>query len=89
MMKSAGYEDIEFRRVDAEVLIGNSVEDAVEFQLALGPAGEVYREAGEEAQKNDEAIRTALAKAIDAQKSSTQGIVMDSSSWVISATNPR
>lgn len=89
MMKSAGYEDIEFRRVDAEVLIGNNVEDAVEFQLALGPAGEVYREAGEEAQKNDEAIRAALVAAIDAQKSSTQGIVMDSSSWVISATNPR
>ena len=89
MMQSAGYEEIEFRRVDAKVLIGNDVEDAIAFQLALGPAGEVYREAGEGAQKQHAAIHTALADAINAQKISADGIVMDSSSWVISAINPR
>ena len=88
-MQSAGYEEIEFRRVDAKVLIGKDVEDAIAFQLALGPAGEVYREAGEEAQKQHAAIHTALAEAINAQKISADGIVMDSSSWVISAINPR
>ena len=43
MMQAAGYEEIGFERVDAQVLIGNDVEDAIAFQLALGPAGEVYR----------------------------------------------
>jgi ubiquinone/menaquinone biosynthesis C-methylase UbiE len=89
MMKSAGYEEIEFRQVDAEVLIGRNVEDAIAFQLALGPAGEVYREAGEEAEKKLEEIQAALAEAIKAQKASAVGIVMDSSSWVISGINPR
>lgn len=88
MMESAGYEEIEFRRVDAPVLIGNSVEDAIAFQLALGPAGEVFREAGEEAEHKRTEVEAALSLAISEQKTSSEGIVMDSSSWVISAINP-
>jgi ubiquinone/menaquinone biosynthesis C-methylase UbiE len=88
MMKSAGYDNIEFRRVDAPVLIGNDVQDAMDFQLALGPAGEVFREAGAEAEEKRDQIETALSKAINKQKIAAEGIVMDSSSWVISATNP-
>jgi ubiquinone/menaquinone biosynthesis C-methylase UbiE len=88
MMKSAGYEDINFERVDAPVLVGRTVQDAIDFQLSIGPAGEVFREAGEEAEEKRQEIEAALAKAIDAQKKEADGIVMDSSSWVISATNP-
>ena len=88
MMKSAGYEDIELTRVDSPVLVGNDVRDAIAFQLAIGPAGEVFREAGDKAEEMREQIETALAKAINQQKKSADGIVMDSSSWVISATNP-
>ncbi len=88
MMKSAGYEEIEFQRVDAPVLIGRTVEDAIDFQLALGPAGEVFREAGDEAEARRADIEAALAEAIEVQKTEADGIVMDSSSWVISATNP-
>lgn len=88
MMRAAGYGDIEFRRVDAPVLVGKDVKDAIAFQLAIGPAGEVFREAGAEAEQKREAIEAALAEAIDRQKRASDGIVMDSSSWVISATNP-
>ncbi|MCP4319953.1 MAG: class I SAM-dependent methyltransferase [Hyphomicrobiales bacterium] len=89
MMKSAGYENIELTRVDAPVLVGNNVADAIAFQLAIGPAGEVFREAGEKAEEMREQIERALAHAINQQKLSSDGIVMDSSSWVISATNPK
>ena len=88
MMTIAGYQQIEFRRVDAPVLIGNDVADAIAFQLAIGPAGEVFREAGQEAEAKRAQIEAALAEAIKRQKTSAQGIVMDSSSWVISAINP-
>ena len=88
MMKSAGYVDVTFERVDAPVLIGRDVKDAIDFQLALGPAGEVFREAGEEAEEKRAEIEAALAEAINAQKTSEDGIVMESSSWVISAVNP-
>jgi len=50
MMEIAGYANISFQRVDGPVLIGRTVEDAINFQLALGPAGEVFREAGAEAE---------------------------------------
>lgn len=88
MMRSAGYTNIAFRRVDAPVLVGNSVADAIAFQLAIGPAGEVFREAGGLAEKRRPEIETALAKAIGQQRTEADGIFMPSSSWVISATNP-
>ena len=88
MLEISGYEKISFKRVDAPVLVGNTVEDAIGFQLALGPAGEVFREAGEEAETKRDQVEAALAQAIDKQKSDANGIVMDSSSWVITATNP-
>jgi ubiquinone/menaquinone biosynthesis C-methylase UbiE len=88
MMEIAGYEDIRFERTDAPVLIGCDVRDAIEFQLAIGPAGEVFREAGAEAEAKRGDIEAALAEAIRAQVRTTEGIVMPSSSWVITGSNP-
>jgi ubiquinone/menaquinone biosynthesis C-methylase UbiE len=88
MMKAAGYEAVEFRRVDAPVLVGKNVQDAIDFQLAIGPAGEVFREAGAEAEAKRAEIEAALAEAIAKQTKSSDGIVMDSSSWVITGVNP-
>ena len=88
MMRAAGYGDIRFQRVDAPVVIGRTVRDAIEFQLALGPAGEVFREAGDEAEEKRAQIEAALADAIESQNRESDGIVMQSSSWVITATNP-
>jgi ubiquinone/menaquinone biosynthesis C-methylase UbiE len=88
MMEIAGYQEIVLKRVDALVLVGRNLEDAIDFQLALGPAGEVFREAGEEAEAKIDEIKAALAAAINAQKKEADGIVMDSSSWVISGKNP-
>jgi ubiquinone/menaquinone biosynthesis C-methylase UbiE len=88
MMKSAGYEQVELRRVDAPVLVGKDVKDAIAFQLAIGPAGEVFREAGPEAERKRAEIEAALEEAINRQKITSDGFVMDSSSWVISAINP-
>jgi ubiquinone/menaquinone biosynthesis C-methylase UbiE len=88
MMEIAGYTDVSFTRIDAPVLVGRSVEDAINFQLAIGPAGEVFREAGKEAEAKRPQIEAALAKAINAQNKEDDGIVMDSSSWVISGRNP-
>ncbi len=87
-LEIAGYTGIEFERVDAPLMVGDSPDDAVGFQLALGPAGEVFREAGEEAEKKREQIEAALADAINKQISEADGIVMPSSSWVISGVNP-
>lgn len=88
MMEIAGYTDIAFERVDAPVRVGDDVQDAIAFQLAIGPAGEVYREAGDLAEKKRPEIEAALADAIGRQSRDADGIVIDSSSWVISGRNP-
>lgn len=86
-LEIAGYKDIEFKQVDAQVFVGNDLDDAVAFQLAIGPAGEVYREAGKLAeQRHDEiagALKTQLAKHLG-----PNGVMMDSSSWKVTARNP-
>ena len=86
-LEIAGYRDIDFEQIDAKVFVGKDLDDAVAFQLAIGPAGEVYREAGKLAeQRHDDiagALKTKLAKYHDAG-----GIMMDSSSWKVTARNP-
>ena len=86
-MRAAGYAEIAFERVDAMVRMGDDIEDAIGFQIALGPAGEVYREAGALAEAKAAEIRADLA-ALLRPHVSDDGIWMGSSSWVISASNP-
>jgi ubiquinone/menaquinone biosynthesis C-methylase UbiE len=86
-MEAAGFTDITFERVDAMVRMGDSIEDAIGFQLALGPAGEVVREAGDLAREKDARIRADLARLLRPHVTD-DGIWMGSSSWVIAARNP-
>ncbi len=86
-LEIAGYTDIEFEQVDAELFVGNDIDDAVAFQLALGPAGEVYREAGALAEQRHGEIAAALKVEL-AKYQRPNGIIMDSSSWKVSARNP-
>jgi ubiquinone/menaquinone biosynthesis C-methylase UbiE len=86
-LEIAGYKDIQFERIDAQVFVGKDIEDAVAFQLALGPAGEVYREAGKLAEDRHEEIAEAL-KAQLTNHLGPNGVMMDSSSWRVTAINP-
>jgi ubiquinone/menaquinone biosynthesis C-methylase UbiE len=86
-LEIAGYKDIQFERIDAQVFVGKDLDDAVDFQLALGPAGEIYREAGKLAEDRHEEIAQAL-KAQLAKHLGPNGVMMDSSSWRVTAINP-
>ena len=86
-LEIAGYQDIAFERVDAQVFVGKDLDDAVAFQLAIGPAGEVYREAGKLAAERHDTIAQALKAAL-APYQRPNGVMMDSSSWKVTARNP-
>jgi ubiquinone/menaquinone biosynthesis C-methylase UbiE len=86
-LKAAGFVDPTFERVDGPVTVGDSVEQAIEFQLALGPAGEIVREAGELAQHRRDEIAQALGRELALHLRDGR-IVMQSSSWTIVARNP-
>jgi ubiquinone/menaquinone biosynthesis C-methylase UbiE len=88
-LKAAGFDpDVKFERYDGPIMLGSSPEEAMQFQLALGPAGEVFREAGEEAERKRATIEKALRKALAEYETDKGEIVMPSSSWTITATNP-
>lgn len=84
-LEIAGFENVRFERCDGPVTVGSSPENAMQFQLALGPAGEVFREAGEAAERRRGEIEAALRAAL-APYETGSGIVMPSSSWTITAT---
>ena len=86
-LEIAGYRDVAFERIDAPLLVGRTPDEAVEFQLALGPAGEIFREAGDLAARQRDAIAAALKEEL-ARHETPEGIVMQSSSWMVSARNP-
>lgn len=87
-LEIAGFTDIAFERNDGPVTVGDSVENALQFQLALGPAGEVFREAGELAERRRDEIEQALRDALRPYQQD-EGIVMPSSSWTITASTPQ
>jgi ubiquinone/menaquinone biosynthesis C-methylase UbiE len=86
-LRIAGYSDVKFQRIDAEVMVGRDVDEAVAFQLAIGPAGEVYREAGREAERKHEMLVAALKDEL-CKFMRPEGVVMGSSSWMVTAQNP-
>ena len=86
-LRIAGYSNVRFERVDAEVMVGRDVDEAVAFQLAIGPAGEVYREAGKEAERQHNLVVAALKRELG-QFARPEGVMMPSSSWLVTAQNP-
>ena len=86
-LEIAGYTNIQFEQVDAQVFVGKDLDDAAAFQLAIGPAGEVYREAGKLAEQRCDEITNALKSEL-AKYQRSNGLMMDSSSWKVTARNP-
>ena len=87
-MEAAGFTDIAFERIDAKVNVGRDIEDAVCFQLAIGPAGETYRTAGEAGVARRAEIVIALSDLFEEVIDREGGLWMDSSSWLITARAP-
>jgi hypothetical protein len=50
-LRIAGFDSISLRRCDLPIKIGDDLDHAVDFSLAIGPAGEVLRLWGERAEK--------------------------------------
>jgi ubiquinone/menaquinone biosynthesis C-methylase UbiE len=87
MLRIAGYERTGFERYDTDICLGRSVDDAIDFAMALGPAGEIIRLAGEEGVKRKDQVIAAL-RAVLTPHRRPDGIWVRSSSWFVTARNP-
>jgi ubiquinone/menaquinone biosynthesis C-methylase UbiE len=86
-LKIAGFEEIALRRCDLPIKVGDTLDEAVEFGMALGPAGEILRLWGD---RVDE-IRPEIAARIRAEIAELEkpdGVFAQASTWIISARSP-
>lgn len=86
MMKAAGFDQVDlFRRIDADICIGTSVDEAIDYQILVGPSGEIIREAGELGQEKLPEIRRELEALMKNHQRDDGGVYMPSSTWAIMA----
>jgi hypothetical protein len=84
IFKSAGFDEIAFERTDVMLKIGNTLDEAIDMNLALGPAAEAVRLAGEEGN----AMRPQLAALLRESLSpfeTPDGVFAGSSVWIVTA----
>jgi SAM-dependent methyltransferase len=86
-LRAAGFTNTAFERSDADMWIGNSLADALEFLLTLGPAGEVVRLAGDAAKARRAEIEAGVAKVIEPYVRA-DGVFAPSTCWLVTATAP-
>ncbi len=87
IVTAAGFEDVALRRCDISYLMGRDLDKAIEVVMAIGPAGELIRLAGGEAEKIRPRLEAELRDAY-ADLEREDGVWADASTWIVTAVNP-
>ena len=87
-LKIAGFEEINLQRCDLPLKIGHHLDHAVEFNMALGPAGEVLRLWEDRIDEIRPKIAANLREAL-ADLEGPDGVYAPASTWIISAQAPQ
>ena len=88
MMQLSGFTNVCFERFDCDICIGKDTDEAVEFAMAYGPAGEIIRLAGDEGERLKPDVRIAFADLFKKYETDDNSIWAPSSAWIISAVHP-
>ena len=87
ILVSAGYQAISLRRCDLPITIGSDLDEAVDFVMSLGPAGEILRLAGERAEHLHAPVAAALREGL-AEWAGPDGVTAPASTWIVTASAP-
>lgn len=88
MLQAVGFERIQFERFDSDICIGRNVNEAVQFALEIGPAGEIIRLAEEEGERLKGEVIVALEDVVRKFAREDGSIWAPSSAWFVTAYNP-
>ncbi len=88
VLRSAGYEGISLSRQDMPYKIGNDLEQAVAFNMALGPAAEVLRMWGDRVDEIRPKIADDLRDALSDFVVDGGAVVAPASTWAVTARTP-
>jgi len=86
-LKIAGFEEISLQRSDLPLKIGNDLDHAVEFNMSLGPAGEVLRLWEDRIDEIRPKIAADLREAL-AEFEGPDGVYAPASTWIVAARAP-
>jgi SAM-dependent methyltransferase len=89
ILRHSGYEDIRLTRQDLPYKIGNDLDQAVAFNMALGPAAEVLRLWGDRVDEIRPKIAADLRQVLSDYELEDGSVVAPSSTWAITARAPR
>ena len=84
----AGFEEITLQRCDLPIKIGNDLDHAVEFNMAIGPAGEVLRLWEDRIDEIRPTIAAELREAL-VEFEGPDGVTAPASTWIIGARAPQ
>jgi hypothetical protein len=85
-LTAAGFSEVALHRLDLPMRIGHTLDEAVACNLALGPAAEAIRLAGEQARQLRPELERLLREALTPFVTADGGVVAASSTWVVTAT---
>ena len=88
MLQSVGFERVQFERFDSDICIGRNLEEAAEFAMEIGPAGEIIRLAGDEGERLKGDVLVALKEVIKKFEQKDGTFWAPSSSWFVTAYSP-
>jgi ubiquinone/menaquinone biosynthesis C-methylase UbiE len=89
VLKHAGFEDIRLARQDLPYKIGNDLEHAVAFNMALGPAAEVLRMWGHRVDEIRPRIAADIRAVLSDYVVDGGAVVAPASTWAVTARAPR
>jgi SAM-dependent methyltransferase len=85
VLRHAGYREPALHRCDLPILIGRDVDEAVDFVMALGPAGEILRLQGDRAAHLHGTIRDELREGLSELAGPDGAVTAPASTWIVSA----
>ena len=88
MVKFAGYEDIRLARVDLPFKFGKDLDEAVAYNMAIGPAAEILRLWGERVDDIRPTIERELYEGLAQFVQEDGTVVGPSSTWTVCGRNP-
>ena len=87
VLLAAGFQDVVLTRTDIDIKMGDDLDGAVELVTALGPAGEVIRLAGDDANEVRPRIEARLRDEL-AEFQRPDGVWAPASTWIVAARAP-
>ena len=84
ILAAARWSDVEIEPINTQMTVGQTVNEAIDFQLSIGPAGEIVREAKEQGAAKRPAIEHDLALVLKPH-ATPRGVMLAAASWCVTA----